>query len=247
MPAPLYELRALSRSRASGSGARFRLQVPALAIGRGECLALVGPSGCGKSTLLDLLALVLGPDPQPGSFRLSPPADAPSDLAALWQLGRADTLAALRGRHLGYVLQTGGLLGFLSVRRNIALPRTLLGLNDDGSVEALSERLGIERHLDKRPGELSVGERQRVAIARALAHAPAVVLADEPTASLDPLSAETVMRLLLDLAAERGTTLLIASHDLALVGRFGLPRLTLSVAAAEDGSGAVSTLPERAP
>ena len=94
---------------------------------------------------------------------------------------------------------------------------------------------------------LPTGERQFVLIARALAHAPAVVLADEPTASLDPLSAETVMRLLLDLAAERGTTLLIASHDLALVGRFGLPRLTLSVAAAEDGSGAVSTLPERAP
>ncbi|TCO83695.1 putative ABC transport system ATP-binding protein [Plasticicumulans lactativorans] len=234
LAAPVYRLREVTKTRAGGS-ARFRLRVPRLEIARGERVALVGPSGCGKSTLLDLLALVSAPDAGAAEFAFQPPQTPPANLAALWQLGRADTLAALRGRHLGYVLQTGGLLGFLSVRDNIGLPRALLGLPDDGSVAALAGRLGLERHLEQPPAALSVGERQRVAIARALVHAPSIVVADEPTASLDPVTADTVMRLFLELAAERSVTLVLASHDLALIERCGLRRLPVRVTREADG------------
>ncbi|PWV62400.1 ABC transporter ATP-binding protein [Plasticicumulans acidivorans] len=225
----VYRLRDVRRSRGTLGDTRFVLQVPALDIARGERLALVGPSGCGKSTLLDMLALVLAPDAGGELHLLN------NDIGALWQLKRADALAALRARHLGYVLQTGGLLGFLDVRGNIALPGQLSGRADAAWVTRLAERLGISRHLDKHPAALSVGERQRVAIARALAHRPAVVLADEPTASLDPLSAQTVMQLFIDLAAESATTLILASHDRALVERYGLEVLAAQLAPASDG------------
>jgi len=96
---------------------------------------LSGRSGCGKSTLLDLLALVLAPD-QVDRFEFNQ-----TDIGGLWRADRQTALAELRSRHLGYVLQTGGLLGFLDVRSNIALSRQLLGLKDDGSVARLAEQL----------------------------------------------------------------------------------------------------------
>lgn len=106
-------------------------------------MALVGPSGCGKSTLLDLLALVLAPDAAEGFVF------AGTDVAGLWRQRRLDQLAALRSRQLGYVLQAGGLLGFLDVRGNIRLPRQLLGLGEDGSVERLAEALDVRDQLAK--------------------------------------------------------------------------------------------------
>src|SRR5690606_23384060 len=157
---------------------------------------LVGPSGSGKSTLLDLLALVLAPDP--GGEMLLRVGEREIDLLRLWRDGRQERLAQLRSRELGYVLQTGGLLGFLDVRRNIGLSRALLGMLDDGSVLRLAQQLEIAEQLDKYPAALSVGQRQRVGIARALAHGPRLLLADEPTASLDPLNAARVQQLLLE-------------------------------------------------
>lgn len=94
----------------------------------------------------------------------------------------------------------------------------------------MSERLGLSRLLKRYPAALSVGERQRVAIARALAHRPSIVLADEPTAALDPLNADRVMDLLLALAAEQGVTLIVASHDWARMERYGLRRITPELA-----------------
>jgi putative ABC transport system ATP-binding protein len=123
------------------------------------------------------------------------------------------------------VPQTGGLFAFLRVRDNIALPRRLLGLKDDGTVGHLAERLGVADHLRKKPSALSVGQRQRVAIARALAHGPALVLADEPTASVDPATADIVMALLLEQAALNGAAVVIASHDWTRLQKLGLPRL----------------------
>lgn len=230
----LYRLRGVVKRRALGQG--FVLYVPELTIRPGEMVALVGESGCGKSTLLDLLAMVLRPD-QAESFTFQA---APRPMVDVWRAWRGkdhDRLAAARGENLGYVLQTGGLLPFLSVRDNIALSRRLLGLPRRGWADALAQRLGIAKHLAKLPGQLSVGERQRVAIARAMAHQPAVVIADEPTASLDPIRARQIMDLFANLVAQVRTTLIVATHDRQAVerGGFRVVRFALSQSR-RDGS-----------
>lgn len=232
----MLNLSAVHKSRGVGSQ-RYSLVIPALALRAGEQLAIVGPSGCGKSTLLDVLALVLAPD-QVGRFEFDQ-----VDVGALWRADQQSTLAALRSTHLGYVLQTGGLLGFLDVRSNIALSRQLLGLKDDGSVARLAEQLEISDQLGKKPTALSVGQRQRVSCARALAHAPQLVLADEPTASLDPLNAERVMQALLAQAREHRAACVIATHDEPLARASGLQVRRLSCRRDTDG-GVTATLGE---
>lgn len=217
---------------------RYSLQVDRLHLAVGERVALVGPSGCGKSTLLDLLALVLAPDAAE-AFVLGG-----EDVAGLWRGRQLDRLANWRSRHLGYVLQAGGLLGFLDVRGNIRLPRQLLGLGDDGSVERLAEALDVHDQLGKKPAALSLGQRQRVSCARALAHAPTLLLADEPTAALDPVNAERVMQLLLREAEARQVTCVVATHDEALAREAGLTVLRMACRREADG-GVTATL-ERA-
>ncbi|MGG7597097.1 ABC transporter ATP-binding protein [Pseudomonas sp. WC1] len=213
-----------------GQGAqRYSLQIDRLHLAVGERVALVGPSGCGKSTLLDLLALVLAPDAAE-SFVLGG-----EDVAGLWRGRQLDRLANWRSRHLGYVLQAGGLLGFLDVRGNISLPRQLLGLGDDVSVERLAEALDVHDQLGKKPATLSLGQRQRVSCARALAHAPTLLLADEPTASLDPVNAERVMQLLLCEAEARQVTCVVATHDEALARHAGLTVLRMACRREADG------------
>lgn len=214
----LYRLRGVVKRRALGQG--FVLAVPELTIRPGEMVALVGESGCGKSTLLDLLAMVLRPD-QAEDFTFQAAPKPPLDVWRAWRGKDQNRLAAARGESLGYVLQTGGLLPFLSVRDNIALSRRLLGLPRRGRADALAQRLGIANHLTKLPGQLSVGERQRVAIARAMAHQPAVVIADEPTASLDPIRARQIMELFASLVAQANTTLIVATHDRQAVEQGG--------------------------
>ena len=230
----MLNLSAVHKSRGVGSQ-RYSLVIPALALRAGEQVAIVGPSGCGKSTLLDLLALVLAPD-QVGQFEFYQ-----QDIAGLWRADRQSALAALRSQHLGYVLQTGGLLGFLDVRGNIALSRQLLGLKDDGSVTRLAEQLEIGDQLAKKPAALSVGQRQRVSCARALAHAPQLVLADEPTASLDPLNAERVMQALLAQARQHQAACVIATHDEPLARASGLQVRRISCRRDTDG-GVTATL-----
>ncbi|MDO5483736.1 MAG: ATP-binding cassette domain-containing protein, partial [Desulfovibrionaceae bacterium] len=154
------------------------------------------------------------------------------DVLAAWQQGGIDALAELRLRHLGYVLQTGGLLPFLTVEENILLNCASLGLLAAGRKRAqeLSERLGIAHLRKQYPDTLSVGERQRVAIARALAHGPQVVLADEPTAALDPCHAANVLALFSEIARDMGLTMLMVSHapDMALAAGFTLVRFEVS-------------------
>lgn len=209
-PPPLFELREL-RKRRAGAGASFELRVPSLTIQPGTVLLVRGSSGCGKSTLLDLLALALQPD-QAEQFQFSPRPEVTANIISLWRAGAADRLGWLRGAHIGYVLQTGGLLPFLTVQENISLSCRLLG-RAAGAVTELAERLGIRPQLDKLPSQLSVGERQRAAIARALAHQPSLILADEPTASVDPLNGETILNLFLELVSDLGITAVIATHD----------------------------------
>lgn len=211
----VYSLRGLRKTRAESG---FCLDLELFEARRGQCLALVGPSGCGKSTALDLLACVLSPDlpaAKESFFRFAPVGGQAIDVLAAWQKGNGlDRLAALRLPHLGYVLQTGGLLPFLTVRQNILLHCSALGTESERgpAIASLLERLGIAHLTGHYPATLSVGERQRVAIARALAHGPALVLADEPTASLDPCSAENVIALLASLASQAGITVIMVSH-----------------------------------
>jgi putative ABC transport system ATP-binding protein len=219
-------------ARQRGGDDGFRLEVPCLEVRRGECIAITGPSGCGKSTLLDLLGLVLRPD-RCAAFELRTRDGCVVDVARLWRDNDRDGLAQTRAQHIGYVLQTGGLLPFLPAIENIRLSRALLGLdNGDGLVERLAEALKIKHLLRKKPQALSIGERQRVAIARALAHRPAFLLADEPTAALDPGQALQVMKLLLAIVQHFQITAIIVSHDWELVRSLGLRQVR-----AEPGSG----------
>lgn len=209
------------KSYAAG-GAEFRLSIPRLDIVRGAKLAFVGESGSGKSTLLELLAMILRPS-ESGAFLFRPQEQEDShDIAAAWQSADADFMADLRSRHIGYVLQYGGLLPYLTVRENIELSRRLLHRPEAGAAEHWAERLNIADQLVKRPAELSVGQRQRVAIARALAHDPSVLIADEPTAAVDPVNAARIMEVMVGLVDEMGVTLIVASHALGLMQRAGL-------------------------
>lgn len=208
---PVYRCRELVKRRQAET-TDFELHIPSLRIHSGEVVILRGASGCGKSTVLDLLAMALRPDAV-DAFYFCPSDKTPIDIKRAWDGNALDVLARLRGEHIGYILQTGGLLPFLTVRENIALGCRLLGRESVRPVERLARQLDIQRQLDKHPNQLSLGERQRVAIARAMAHAPRVILADEPTASLDPLNAIVIRDLLLDLVRQSGIAAVIATHD----------------------------------
>jgi putative ABC transport system ATP-binding protein len=230
--APTLSLRNVIKAR-RGTGSGFHVCVRGLDIHPAQAVALTGHSGCGKSTVLDMLSMILAPD-QSDRFVLSPDGRQ-RNVATAWQGSRLDLLTTWRRHYMGYVLQTGGLVPFLSVRENIMLSRSLLGLKEDGTVEGLVQRLGLGDLLNQKPAKLSVGERQRVAIARALAHRPAIVLADEPTASVDPVSATDIFRLLLEQVQELQAALVVASHDHDLVREMGLRELRHSVVKTTNG------------
>ena len=236
----MLNLAQVHKSRGEGRQ-RYSLVIPRLQLRAGDQLAVVGPSGCGKSTLLDLLALVLAPD-SAARFEFSPARDA-IDIAGIWRGDGHSALAQLRSRHLGYVLQTGGLLGFLDVRANISLPRQLLGLADEGIPGRRAGRREIADQLHKNPAALSVGQRQRVSCARALAHNPQVLLADEPTAALDPLNAQRVMQLLVQQSRDQGVCCVIATHDEPLARANGLQVRRIACQRDADG-GVTATLGE---
>jgi len=186
-------------------------------IRRGEFVAVFGKSGCGKSTLLDLLGLVLRPTAAE-AFRFR---CGDGEEVALGAQASEARMADLRKSEIGYVLQTGGLLPFLSVRKNIGLPRRINGMGREREVAGeLAGRLGIADQLGKMPAHLSGGQRQRVAVARAIAHEPGVVLADEPTAAVDELTAREIMRQFSAMTQERGVTQIVVTHQLGLVREY---------------------------
>lgn len=226
MSALLYDIAGLELWRGRGSG--YRLSVPRLCIRHGEQVAITGPSGCGKSTCLDLLGMILAPErAERFSFR---PDDAEVDIAALWQDRDLDAMAVLRRGHLRYILQTGELLPFLSVEENITLSASLAGMDSATALARaleLLDTLNIAKLRRAMPSTLSVGERQRTAIARALACNPQVVLADEPTAALDPAHARGVMHLFTETLKALGTTVIMVSHDVSLVHEFGFREICM--------------------
>lgn len=213
----------------------FVLRIEALSLSSGRAVALTGASGSGKTLLLELLGLLRAPGPGTRYVRIAGAVDE-TDLAGLWQTGaRSVALALARGRLFGFVPQTGGLMPFLSVAENIALPQRIAGRVDPGWRTALIARLGLEDVAGLLPGALSIGQRQRTAIARSLAHRPAFVIADEPTAALDPESADAVLGLFLEMAAEQGCGVILSSHDRDRIGRFGIARLHLRTRAGANG------------
>jgi putative ABC transport system ATP-binding protein len=218
----IFQLNSVTKTWSGEHG--FELTVPDLTVRQGEQVALVGFSGCGKSTLLDLLAMILQPD-SAAKFEFYTAAEKRLDVAKTWKRNNLDGLARTRMRNIGYVLQTGGLLPFLSVYDNIALSCYGLGLEEQDAVQTAADKLGIGRHLKKYPAQLSVGERQRVSIARAMAHEPSVVIADEPTASLDPIHAEEIMEIFVRLTEEKGVTLILATHEWDRVEELGFRRV----------------------
>ncbi|MWD30150.1 ATP-binding cassette domain-containing protein [Aquicoccus sp. SCR17] len=206
----------------------FRLEVPDFAMEAGETVGLTGPSGTGKTLFLELLGLLRRPDP--GSAYVAERPEGRLDLAALWGKGRDHGAAtSTRGGLFGFVPQSGGLLPFVTVAENVTLGQRITGRADPAHAEALMERLGILPLAGLYPAALSIGQRQRVAIARALAHRPPFLIADEPTASLDPATAAEAMALLVSAAREDGAALLVSSHDVGLLERYPMRRCHLAL------------------
>ena len=211
----LLELNHVSKTySAPGGGAAVEvLRDIDLRLAAGEPLAIIGPSGSGKSTLLNIMgALDL---PTAGVVRLDG-----RDLGGLTE----KELAAVRNRQIGFIFQLHHLLPQCTVLENVLIP-TLTGRTTAGDRDRagrLLERAGLAHRLDHRPGQLSGGECQRVAVVRALINRPKLLLADEPTGSLDHAAAANLGRLLLELNREEGVALVLVTHSLELAGL--LPR-----------------------
>ena len=177
-----------------------------LSVGRGEAIGLVGPSGSGKSTLLMTMAGLERPD----SGRVIVEG---TELTGLDE----DALARFRGRRIGIVFQSFHLVPTMTALENVALPLELAGAGDAFERAAAELRaVGLGARLSHYPAQLSGGEQQRVAIARALAPDPAILVADEPTGNLDETTGGSIVDLLFAMKRERGATLVLVTHDLAL-------------------------------
>jgi putative ABC transport system ATP-binding protein len=206
---PVIAMKDVELSLGDGASRVHILRGVSLSIGRGEAIGLVGPSGSGKSTLLMTAAGLERPDS--GSVAI-----AGEEITRLSE----DQLARFRGRQIGIVFQAFHLIPTMTALENVAVPLELAGEADAFDRAAAELRaVGLGARLDHYPGQLSGGEQQRVALARALAPHPAILVADEPTGNLDEATGNDIIDLLFALKRDRGTTLLLVTHDLGLAER----------------------------
>jgi putative ABC transport system ATP-binding protein len=209
MSDPAIELHDVDLSLGSGAARVHILKGITASIGRGEAIGLVGPSGSGKSTLLMTMAGLERPD----SGRI---------LIEGQDLGRLDEdgLARFRGRRIGIVFQSFHLIPTMTALENVAVPLELAGAADAFDRAAAELRaVGLGERLSHYPAQLSGGEQQRVALARALAPNPAILVADEPTGNLDESTGASIVDLIFALKRERGSTLVLVTHDPGLARR----------------------------
>ncbi len=216
-------LRGLELVRGDGDS-RYRVSLPSLDLQAGEVLAITGPSGCGKSTLIEAIGLIL----KPAALQMYALLD--EDITNRVRSGhRADDarLASLRSHYFGFVPQSGGLLPYLTVAQNVRLQAQILGKTpDDTWIDAMSARLGLDGLAQRYPQALSMGQRQRVSFLRAIAHRPAVLLADEPTAALDPEHAVHLFRLMLDIVGQAQVAAVVVTHEWGLVRELALKSIS---------------------
>ena len=207
--APAISLDAVNLSLGRGAARVHILKDVALHVAQGEAVGLVGPSGSGKSTLLMVMAGLEQPDS--GTVVV-----AGQDIGGLDE----DALARFRGRHVGIVFQSFHLIPTMTAVENVAVPLELAGIA--GAFERAERELaavGLAERMTHYPAELSGGEQQRVALARALAPDPAIIVADEPTGNLDEATGKQIVDLLFAGRSQRGTTLVLVTHDATLAAR----------------------------
>ena len=181
------------------------LQDVCLEVNSGDLVSIMGPSGCGKSTLMNIIGLL--DQPTSGSYLLEEREVSAMD---------DNELSTIRNARIGFVYQSFHLLPHLTACENVGLPLVYRGLGSTEigrRAEEVLAKVGMQERADHKPNELSGGQQQRVAIARALVGEPAIILADEPTGSLDPRMGEEIMQLFYDLNAEEGMTIIIVTHD----------------------------------
>jgi lipoprotein-releasing system ATP-binding protein len=214
IPPPLLQLKSISKTYPSNEGGVLEvLREVNLSLCAGESVAILGPSGCGKSTLLNIIGTL--DCPTSGSVLL--------DGVELETLGQRE-IARIRNRRIGFVFQLHHLLPQCTVLENVLLPtladpKARPGPEVTQRAEALLQRVGLADRRGHRPGQLSGGERQRAAVVRALINQPALLLADEPTGSLDHATAEALGELLAALNREEGLALITVTHSAELAGR----------------------------
>jgi putative ABC transport system ATP-binding protein len=222
---PSVRISGLKVTREDASTGRvFEFRLPELTIMPGQPIGIVGASGTGKTTFLELLGLLSWPDLL-DDFRLR--AEAQGDELDLTQIllhRQADVAAKHRARLIGFVLQKGGLLPYLTVRENAHLAVQLSGApmaEGTARIAMLADVMGIAPLLDRKPRSLSGGEAQRAGVLRALAPGVPFLIADEPTAALDPETARAVLTAVMTCVERERATLVVASHDAPLLREFG--------------------------
>ena len=235
----MLKLRSVKKSYPEPDGGRLPiLDIPQFEVQAGEQMVLVGRSGCGKTTLLHTIAGITRPDE--GQILLDG-----LDLTTLSEAG----MDRVRAEKIGYVFQTFNLLPGFPALENVLLGMTFArGRKDPQRAWQLLERVGLAHRAAHKPTALSVGEQQRVAVARALANRPRLLLADEPTANIDPRNQQKIIDLIRQTCQEEGVALILVTHSLEVAGQFSrvdrleeINRVTAVWAAAEAPAAAAGS------